>query len=157
MQAKPDKARNQGVCGEGVVSSAPECTKRIPEAVQDGAGAVMITIQKQYVKVYTCGLIERRNREAAVHRKKKHSAILASVLIAGVATVGWLESRNGQLFAWCSMEQINTHTLQSEQVAVPCGPMTADQLSWFGWLRGSSSTQFHYIDLLELLTPGKKA
>ena len=92
-----------------------------------------------------------------MNRKKKHSAILASVLIAGVATVGWLESRNSQLFAWCSMEQINTNTLQSEQIAVPCSQMTADELSWFGWIKGSSSTQFHYIDLLELLTPSKKA
>lgn len=92
-----------------------------------------------------------------MQRRKKHAMMLLSLLFTGLVGVNVLGMHNSQLFAWCTMEQINTTTLKTEQLPVACGPLVADELSWVGWLQGSSSTQFHYIDLLELITPSQKS
>ncbi len=63
-------------------------------------------------------------------------------------------SLSAVVFFKASHAQVNCTTHYSEQVnATECDERASNE-SWFAWLTGKSrNAQFHYLDLLELLTP----
>lgn len=67
--------------------------------------------------------------------------VLMAIAIASSSSVG----PESLLFELC---QSQNSDVQSTQCAV-----VTDTLNWLDWITGSSSTQFHFIDLLELITP----
>jgi hypothetical protein len=55
-----------------------------------------------------------------------------------------------------SINNCHYQTVNSQQVLNTCIKVQEDS-SWFSWLTGDSrSAQFHYLDLLELLTSSEK-
>ncbi|SEH83671.1 hypothetical protein SAMN05660691_01680 [Rheinheimera pacifica] len=67
------------------------------------------------------------------------AAVISTGIIAGalsLALPGWIA---------------NHHCQQLAQSAIPCTEV--DQQNWLSWFTGKSrSTQFHFVDLLELLS-----
>jgi hypothetical protein len=68
--------------------------------------------------------------------KKRLLSLVPLLMLTGVASTSYLEQ---DLF------------LQSCQTQPTCDAL-AKTLNWSDWLSGSSSAQFHFIDLLELIS-----
>ncbi|NRA71842.1 MAG: hypothetical protein HRU24_12540 [Gammaproteobacteria bacterium] len=56
-----------------------------------------------------------------------------------------------------TVSSVDHHSLiiklcEKNNAAMSCNSVS-DTLDWLDWISGSSSTQFHFIDLLELITP----
>ncbi len=80
-------------------------------------------------------------------RQISRVAVLCSVL--GLVALSGLHQAPGQLGASCQ-HSVNYGQDGMVQLQLECAPVR--QQSWSDWLAGNSySTQFHFIDLLELL------
>jgi hypothetical protein len=82
---------------------------------------------------------------------KTFSLAKAGLLIAGLSSAFWAveSSKHNETIADCNnVMQINEQG--STQLVMQC--IAVPQQSWLSWFQGQSrSTQFHFIDLLELL------
>jgi len=73
---------------------------------------------------------------------KRLLALVPVLLLTSVASTSYLES--GSFIDSCQ-QTVETNSSASCRFVV-------NSLSWYDWLSGSSSTQFHFIDLLELIS-----
>jgi len=71
-----------------------------------------------------------------MRNKKRLLSLVPLLMLTGVASTSYLEQGS---------------FLQSCQKQPACDALVKD-LNWGDWLAGSSSAQFHFIDLLELLS-----
>jgi len=78
---------------------------------------------------------------------KRLLALVPVMLLTSVASTSYLESE--------SFIKNCQQTVTTQQSNAPCR-IVVHSLSWYDWLSGSSSTQFHFIDLLELLSSEKE-
>lgn len=79
-----------------------------------------------------------------ISSSKRMLVLVPALMVIVVATTSSVD-RESLTFELCKTQGAAT---QSAQCAV-----VANSLNWFDWITGSSSTQFHFIDLLELITP----
>ncbi|MDP2560990.1 hypothetical protein [Psychrobium sp. 1_MG-2023] len=76
--------------------------------------------------------------------KKRLLALVPVVMLTSIASTSYLDEQS--LFNSCKAQYANPTANNNCQ-------LVADTVDWFDWLTGSSSSQFHFIDLLELITP----
>ena len=85
----------------------------------------------------------------------KHTALAAAFTVFSATSFSWItttESTNPNCSCPSQMQANNANYLPVGN----CQARAANQ-SWLSWLTGKSrSSQFHYLDLLELLESGKK-
>ena len=81
-------------------------------------------------------------------RNSNRMLVLVPALLAlTVVTTSFID-KESILIELCQAPEL---TSRSAHCAV-----VAKTLDWADWLSGSSSTQFHFIDLLELITPSSQ-
>lgn len=79
-------------------------------------------------------------------------AVLASVLLTAAAYAQVLSSKEAE-YCGCSVKTMFDKKLPVSHPSNRCIDSPSTSVSWFAWLSGKSgSNQFHYLDLLELLT-----
>lgn len=71
-----------------------------------------------------------------IRRQKRLIYVVSLVLLSGLATSSFVKQ----------------DTLLQSCYQQPTCEVIAKSLNWGDWLSGSSSTQFHFIDLLELIS-----
>jgi len=76
-------------------------------------------------------------------RSKKLLALVPILLLTSVASTSYLD--HDSFIGNCQQVVKTTNTSTSCRIVV-------NTLTWYDWLAGSSSTQFHFIDLLELIS-----
>ncbi len=85
----------------------------------------------------------------------KHTVIATAFTVFSAASYSWITNTNTASTNCNCPSQLqanNSHYLPMGS----CQARAANQ-SWFSWLSGKSrSSQFHYLDLLELLESGRK-
>ncbi len=74
---------------------------------------------------------------------KRLLALVPVLLLTSVASTSF--SENDSFIESCQQ------SIETGDNSVSCR-FVVDSLSWYDWLAGSSSTQFHFIDLLELIS-----
>lgn len=80
------------------------------------------------------------------NRFNKLLALVPILLLTSVASTSVIDSDS--LIEGCQS------SLKAGDATSSCR-FVVDSLSWYDWLSGSSSTQFHFIDLLELISSTK--
>lgn len=81
-----------------------------------------------------------------------HAALLSGVLLAVLATAQW-QGADDDFFCGCEPSLVLDTSLPLSHPSNRCALKPQSQVSWRSWLTGkSSSYQFHYLDLLELLS-----
>lgn len=82
----------------------------------------------------------------------KRAAFASSVVLFSASTFSLLTSSSNQdVSCACPSNYENTYTYN--RAIAQCRLNTDSNKSWFAWLKGDSrSAQFHYLDLLELLS-----
>ncbi|NRA61117.1 MAG: hypothetical protein HRU25_09455 [Psychrobium sp.] len=75
---------------------------------------------------------------------KRLVALLPVLMLTSVASTSYIDQQT--LFESCQAQYSAT------QASTQC-QLVVHGKGWFDWITGSSSTQFHFIDLLELITP----
>lgn len=79
--------------------------------------------------------------------------IAAALLIIGAFSFAPSSEQDLSLVSNCQHQVTSVNT----QNAITCAKVEEDS-SWFSWLTGDSrSAQFHYLDLLELLTSSEES
>ncbi|MDE3272782.1 hypothetical protein [Pseudoalteromonas sp. G4] len=85
----------------------------------------------------------------------KHTVMATAFTVFSAASYSWITNTNTASTACNCPSQLQTNNSQYLPMG-SCQARAANQ-SWFSWLSGKSrSSQFHYLDLLELLESGKK-
>jgi len=77
------------------------------------------------------------------NNSKRLLALVPILLLTSVASTSYLD--NASIVSGCQ------DAINSGQSSTSCR-LVVNSLSWYDWLAGSSSSQFHFIDLLELIT-----
>lgn len=86
-------------------------------------------------------------------RKLKSVLSFAVCSLLAVLVIGHTSSGEGSLFCSCPQTVSFDHGLPMSHPINRCASQQADEISWMGWVQGQSgSYQFHFIDLLELLS-----
>lgn len=86
-------------------------------------------------------------------RKSKSLVSLTGVAFAAVLSLSYASPEEGNLFCSCEANISFDHTLPLSHPVNRCASMQSEGVSWTSWFSGrSSSYQFHFIDLLELLS-----
>lgn len=79
-------------------------------------------------------------------------SLAASVLFIALA-YAQMEPAEGTLTCSCAPQVVFDHSLPMSHPINRCASKQSTGVSWFSWITGrSTSYQFHYLDLLELLT-----
>lgn len=85
----------------------------------------------------------------------KHTALAAAFTVFSATSYSLITSDNSSSLACSCPSQMQANNTSYLPIG-SCQARAANQ-SWFSWLTGKSrSSQFHYLDLLELLESGKK-
>ncbi|WP_158972097.1 hypothetical protein [Paraglaciecola sp. L3A3] len=91
-----------------------------------------------------------------MNRKFATVCSLSGLGLIAILTFSSASSDEGQLFCSCAPDIAFDHTLPLSHTVNRCASMQSDAVSWSSWFKGSSgSNQFHFIDLLELLSRTK--
>ncbi|MDU0352796.1 hypothetical protein RS130_01630 [Paraglaciecola aquimarina] len=93
-----------------------------------------------------------------MNRKIASICSLSGLGLIAILTLGNVSSSldEGQLFCKCEPNIAFNHTLPLSHPINKCAATQSDAVSWSSWIKGSSSSyQFHFIDLLELLSRTK--
>lgn len=78
---------------------------------------------------------------------------MAGISLVVLLSVGNTAQDNESLFCSCAPGISFDHTLPLSHPINKCAATQSDAVSWLSWVSGqSSSYQFHFIDLLELLS-----
>lgn len=85
--------------------------------------------------------------------RNKYTTVTLSAIVMLFVAANTTDSYQAELFGDCNTEPTAEHGENNNAPNSACSDMMAARPSWLSWLKGSSSGQFHYIDLLELLTP----
>ena len=90
--------------------------------------------------------------ENMISRRNQKMLLLSTALVAMLSVAGDLEDE-GLQFCSCSANVELNATLPMSHPINRCATQQSAGVSWVSWFTGSSATkQFHYLDLLELLT-----
>lgn len=85
-------------------------------------------------------------------RKLKSIMSFAVCALLAVLAIGHTSTGEGSAFCSCPQTVNFDHGLPMSHPINRCAAQ-ADEISWAGWIKGQSgSYQFHFIDLLELLS-----
>jgi hypothetical protein len=91
-----------------------------------------------------------------MNRKSKSLVGLAGIAMAVVISLPYATTEKGTLSCQCEPNVAFDHTLPLSHPVNRCAASQSDAVSWFSWFSGKSgSYQFHFIDLLELLSRTK--
>ncbi|MGJ8682383.1 hypothetical protein [Paraglaciecola sp.] len=91
-----------------------------------------------------------------MNRKSKSFLSLTGVAFATVLGLSYASPQEGSLFCHCETNISFDHNLPLSHPVNRCASSQSDAVSWSSWISGkSSSYQFHFIDLLELLSRTK--
>ncbi|MFQ3234731.1 MAG: hypothetical protein ACI9C4_000282 [Paraglaciecola sp.] len=86
-------------------------------------------------------------------RKLKSTLSFAACTLLAVMVIGQTSTGEGSLFCSCPQYVSFDRSLPMSHPINRCASYQADEISWSGWVKGhSASYQFHFIDLLELLS-----
>lgn len=84
--------------------------------------------------------------------RNKKLILLCTMLVTALSFAGNLEDE-GLLFCSCPENVVLNTELPMSHPINRCATQQASSVSWMSWFTGSSANkQFHYLDLLELLT-----
>lgn len=90
--------------------------------------------------------------ENMISRRNQKMLVLSTALVAMLSFAGDLEDE-GLQFCSCSAKSEFNNSLPMSHPVNRCATQQSTGVSWVSWFTGSSaSKQFHYLDLLELLT-----
>lgn len=89
-------------------------------------------------------------------RKKKAPITIAASALVSAFVFSQVPVQDDQFLCGCSVDAEVDNTLPISHPANRCASGAASEgVNWANWLAGhSSGFQFHYLDLLELLTRG---
>ncbi|MCF2947626.1 hypothetical protein L0668_05860 [Paraglaciecola aquimarina] len=91
-----------------------------------------------------------------MNRKSKSFLSLTGVAFAAVLSFSYASPEQGRLFCQCEENIAFDHNLPLSHPVNRCASTQSDAVSWGAWISGkSSSYQFHFINLLELLSRTK--
>jgi hypothetical protein len=86
-------------------------------------------------------------------RKLKNSVSFAACALLALLAIGQTSTSEDNIFCSCPQYISFDHDLPMSHPINRCASVQADEISWSGWVKGqSASYQFHFIDLLELLS-----
>ena len=89
-------------------------------------------------------------------RKSKTFVSFTGIAFAAVLGLSYASPEEGTLFCQCDPNISFDHTLPLSHPVNRCASTQSDAVSWLSWISGDSgSYQFHFIDLLELLSRTK--
>jgi hypothetical protein len=93
------------------------------------------------------------NLDVHMNRKLKSSIAFFSALLVAVLAFGQVQINEKGLFCSCPQNsQFDTQLPLSHPIN-RCATSQAEGVSWTSWFAGgTNSSQFHYLDLLELLS-----
>lgn len=81
---------------------------------------------------------------------------LTAVAFVAVLSFSYSSQNQGTLFCHCKPDLAFDHTLPLSHPINRCASTQSGAVSWYSWISGKSgSYQFHFIDLLELLSRTK--
>lgn len=87
-----------------------------------------------------------------ISRRNQKMLLLSTALVAMLSIAGDIEDESLQ-FCSCSANVTLDASLPMSHPVNRCATQQSTGVSWVSWFTGSSATkQFHYLDLLELLT-----
>ena len=85
-----------------------------------------------------------------ISRRNQKMLVLSTALVAVLSFAGDMEQQG---FCSCPANSEFDKTLPMSHPINRCATQQTSGVSWSSWFTGSSATkQFHYLDLLELLT-----
>lgn len=88
-----------------------------------------------------------------MNRKSKSLVGFTGVAFAAVLSLSYASPQEGNVFCSCEANISFDHTLPLSHPINRCASTQSEAVSWSSWFSGrSSSYQFHFIDLLELLS-----
>ncbi|MDP5213321.1 hypothetical protein ORJ66_09735 [Pseudoalteromonas tunicata] len=86
----------------------------------------------------------------------KRVTIVSSVVLFSASTFSVFTSTSGQNLG-CACPSSYDNVYAYNRAIAQCRLNTDSNKSWFAWLKGDSrSAQFHYLDLLELLSESEQ-
>jgi hypothetical protein len=93
------------------------------------------------------------NQDMHMNRKLKSSIAFSSAILVAALAFGQVQINAGGVFCSCPHNsQFDTQLPMSHPIN-RCATVQADGVSWTSWFAGgTNSSQFHYLDLLELLS-----
>lgn len=87
-----------------------------------------------------------------ISRRNQKMLVLSTAMVAVLSFAGDME-KEGLGFCSCPGNSEFDKTLPMSHPINRCATKQSSGVSWSSWFTGSSATQqFHYLDLLELLT-----
>lgn len=98
----------------------------------------------------------RKGQNMTFSKWIKHTLLAISIMVFSAASYAWITNNSSSPESCnCPSKKVYVATTQYFPTG-NCQARAANQ-SWFSWLIGKSrSSQFHYLDLLELLESGNK-
>ena len=93
------------------------------------------------------------HRDVHMNRKLTGSIAFSSAILVAVLAFGQVQINENGLFCSCPHNaQFDTQLPMSHPIN-RCATVQAEGVSWSSWFAGgTNSNQFHYLDLLELLS-----